>query len=98
MLREVKVDGICHFVIHFAFKGAIGDTDDVPWLSLRVEHYACDWVVFGFDSHDELFVTLAIRRQNVEEVTQRLSLFVGVRLDHPVVSMVQKLLSLHLLE
>lgn len=62
----------------------------MPVLSLWVEHYARDWILFALNCHDKLFSIFSVCGKDVEKVGEGFSFGVCVRLDYPVVGMVKK--------
>jgi len=103
VLREIVVDFICDRVINLAtyssnFFTFLACEDDVTVLRLRVEHDASDWIVFGFDSNHKFFTVLFVGRENVKEVSQGLSLGVGIGLDCPRVRVKIQIICLKFLQ
>ena len=108
VLGEIIIDGISDFVVHLAFDRAIGagymlliirlDVEDLALLRLWMEHDSRDGVLFAFNCDYEFFSVQIIRGQDLEEVSQWLSLLISICLDDPVVCMVQQILHLHALK
>lgn len=68
MLRKVKVNGICNFVIDLAVDGKVRLSDNMSILRLWVEHHPSNRVVFTLYSNDELCAIMSVCCQDIKEL------------------------------